>query len=172
MCSHVQGHVLLCRFSIKEVHVCEQLNLQTVAARFPATPEVIHSCIDVQRVALREEQVMRTQIQMRSCMPSRQVYLALFQHQSSAHFHQHCSSFLSSQVSRHANYTRLFSLCTHSWHCDAILPQLELLQPEDIEPFVASILTSCHVEALLHGNMTADEGLTLAKQVGADLGHL
>lgn len=74
-------------------------------------------------------------------------------------------SILFSQVSRHANYTRLYSLCSHSWHCDAILPQLELLQPEDIAPFVASILTSCHVESLLHGNMTAEEGLLLAKQV-------
>ncbi|MEW5302568.1 MAG: hypothetical protein WDW38_002287 [Sanguina aurantia] len=73
-------------------------------------------------------------------------------------------------VSRHANYNRLYSLCTHSWHCDAILPQLELLQPGDIAPFVASILAACHVEALLHGNMTADEGVALASQVCTILG--
>ena len=43
------------------------------------------------------------------------------------------------QVGKHANYTRLYALCRHAYHCDDILPHLEQLTPADIAPFIEQV---------------------------------
>lgn len=70
-------------------------------------------------------------------------------------------------VSKHATYQRLLALKDRFWHADEVLPQLEGLQPGDVQDFLPTMLAGLHIEALLHGNITAQEAEALARQVEA-----
>ncbi|GFR39667.1 hypothetical protein Agub_g138, partial [Astrephomene gubernaculifera] len=75
------------------------------------------------------------------------------------------------EVGKHASYSRLFVLCSRALHCDDILTHMESLTPEDIPPFVSSLLSRCHVEAFVHGNVTAAGARQLAAAVTGALGE-
>lgn len=75
------------------------------------------------------------------------------------------------QVGKHANYTRLFAICAHMWHADAVLAALEPLTAADVAAWMQQALRACHVECLLHGNLTADEAKALVGVVTDALGR-
>jgi secreted Zn-dependent insulinase-like peptidase len=52
-----------------------------------------------------------------------------------------------------------------------VLPELEAVSPADVESFLPSLLRSLHVEALLHGNIAAQEAAELARKLHATLGQ-
>ncbi|KAL4440115.1 hypothetical protein ABPG75_003116 [Micractinium tetrahymenae] len=73
-------------------------------------------------------------------------------------------------VSKHATYQRLLALKDRFWHADEVLPELEGLQPGDVQSFLPTMLSELHIEALLHGNITAQEAEALAQQLHSALG--
>jgi secreted Zn-dependent insulinase-like peptidase len=74
------------------------------------------------------------------------------------------------QVPKHANYLRLYALCSRVWHHDKVLPELEALTPDDVAAFLPQLLRSCHLECMLHGNLTLQEATELAKALQQRLG--
>jgi nardilysin len=66
-------------------------------------------------------------------------------------------------VSKHANYNRLLALCAQAFHVDTLLEELETMTLTDVTELVTAMLKSCHIEALVMGNVTRDEAASLAK---------
>ena len=71
---------------------------------------------------------------------------------------------------KHATYLRLLALKDRFWHGEAVLAELERLTAADVQALARTALDSAHVEALLHGNLTAAEAERLARTVHAKLG--
>ncbi len=71
--------------------------------------------------------------------------------------------FLPQKVSKHANYNRLLALCGTAAHVDALLAELETLTLEEVVQLSRQIAASCHVEALVHGNLSEEAALQVGR---------
>ena len=71
---------------------------------------------------------------------------------------------------KHATFLRLYALKDLLWHPDVVLPELEAASLAEVQAFLPSLLSILHIEALLHGNITAEEARRLAWQVHEVLG--
>ncbi|KXZ55212.1 hypothetical protein GPECTOR_3g355 [Gonium pectorale] len=74
------------------------------------------------------------------------------------------------EVGKHASYSRLYVLCSRAMHCDHILEAMETLTPQDVRPYITTLLSRCHVEAYVAGNLTAGGAVRLAEDLAAALG--
>lgn len=67
------------------------------------------------------------------------------------------------EVDKHCHSLRLQLLLEpHASH-DAVLHALEAVGRDDIESFREDLLRTCHIEALVEGNVAADTALTLMR---------
>ena len=74
------------------------------------------------------------------------------------------------QVQKHASYNRLFALCSQAYHVDAVLGELKTVEISDVTLFTAQVLSECHIEALIMGNLTLEEALSICKSAKSCIG--
>jgi len=68
----------------------------------------------------------------------------------------------------HATFLRLAAL-KKMWAPEAVLAELEALSPASLAAALPALLSDCHVELLVQGNMTADEALAVGRDAWAAL---
>lgn len=71
---------------------------------------------------------------------------------------------------KHATYLRLRALRRHLYESDDVCIELENLQPADVRAFLPMLLADTHLEALIFGNVTAEEAHAGAESARAALG--
>ncbi|KFM22670.1 Insulin-degrading enzyme [Auxenochlorella protothecoides] len=75
---------------------------------------------------------------------------------------------------KHATYLRLLSLKESMWQASDILKELDAMTLADVRAFLSSLLGdashTCHLEALVHGNVPPRATLDLARSVRSVLG--
>ena len=71
------------------------------------------------------------------------------------------------EVEKHCHSLRLQLLLEPHHPHDAVLHALEAVGPEDMRAFRQELLQTCHVEALVEGNMSAEAARSM---MGCDAG--
>ena len=74
------------------------------------------------------------------------------------------------QVQKHASYSRLFALSSQTYHLDSVLGELRTVELPEIRGFAAQVLSECHLEALVMGNLSLEEGLSICQSSRSLLG--
>eukprot|EP00208_Stichococcus_sp_RCC1054_P001535 CAMPEP_0206142388 /NCGR_PEP_ID=MMETSP1473-20131121/16665_1 /ASSEMBLY_ACC=CAM_ASM_001109 /TAXON_ID=1461547 /ORGANISM="Stichococcus sp, Strain RCC1054" /LENGTH=1083 /DNA_ID=CAMNT_0053537371 /DNA_START=256 /DNA_END=3510 /DNA_ORIENTATION=+ len=69
-----------------------------------------------------------------------------------------------------ATYARLFALRAAMFHVDAVLPHVESVTAADVQEHLGVLLGTTHLEALLHGNVTAAGAAAVARGARDALG--
>jgi secreted Zn-dependent insulinase-like peptidase len=66
-------------------------------------------------------------------------------------------------VEKHVNRKRLELLLQPGYSHDEMQQQLEALSVQDVQSFRAQLLSQCHIEALMEGNITEEQAVTIMR---------
>ncbi len=72
-------------------------------------------------------------------------------------------NFQMGQPHHHAAYYNMVLLADKAWEMSQLLEALPFLTAEEMQNFVPRLLSSLHIEGLVHGNMTEQEALDILK---------
>lgn len=74
------------------------------------------------------------------------------------------------QVQKHVTYSRLIALSSHAHHVDTVVEELRTIEPRDVTSFTAQVLSGCHLEALVMGNLSVEDAMSICRTAKSILG--